>query len=352
VSFYSGVILNDLPNEYLRLGESAGTVAIDQTANHYNGTISGTGVAYSQAGAISDDTDTALLLDGTAGYISLPSGPNPTGSAWSLEIWVRLSNTSFGGAVRVYSYGNPATNNTGIELIINAGGAGASFTVGNGTTHASATTSTAFAAGTYYLLCCVYNGASVHLYVNGVDQTSASLTGSIGNPSTTALIGRNSLASSGYLPGRVDEYNSFAYNITGTQIINHYNAALNLGLVLTDVGRNLLRDGLSGANHPLISYVALGTSNTTPTTADTKLGAEAYRKAVSTYTNESTGEVLINMYLAPSELVGTNIAEVGFFGGASAGIGSNTGVLLARGLYSKTKTNALSLTFVLDSSFS
>ena len=121
---------------------------------------------------------------------------------------------------------------------------------------------------------------------------------------------------------------------------------------ITNAGANLFRDSSSGASVPKITYVALGTSTTSPTAADTKLGAEVYRKAVSSYTNGTTGEVLINMYLGPLDAVGDDIEEVGFFGGTSATATANTGVLLARGLWHHNpKTNLESIQFSLDFTF-
>lgn len=121
---------------------------------------------------------------------------------------------------------------------------------------------------------------------------------------------------------------------------------------ITDVGSNLYRDSAKGSSVPKITYVALGTSTTSPTAADTKLSAEVFRKAVTSYTNGSTGEVFINMYLGPLDAVGDDIEEVGFFGGTSATGTANTGVLLARGLWHHNpKTNLESITFQLDFTF-
>ena len=118
-------------------------------------------------------------------------------------------------------------------------------------------------------------------------------------------------------------------------------------ITITDAGRNLLRDSLKGATNPLVKYVALGSSSTAPTTGDIKLGAEIWRKAVTSYTNGTTGEVFINMYLSQSDLAGTTVQEIGFFGGSGATINPNTGVLLAHGLYNHTH-GVESITFALD----
>lgn len=112
---------------------------------------------------------------------------------------------------------------------------------------------------------------------------------------------------------------------------------------------NLIRDSGSGAQNPLIKYVALGTSTTTPLISDTKLGAETFRKAVTSYVNGATGELIVNMYLAPTDNVGANIEEVGFYAGGSATSAQDSGVLIARGLWAHNpKTNLESIVFALD----
>ena len=121
-------------------------------------------------------------------------------------------------------------------------------------------------------------------------------------------------------------------------------------ITITNDGLNLLRDSLKGANNPLVTYVALGTSSTAPTAGDHTLGAETFRKRVTSYTNGAlTGELLVNMYLGPGDDVGANIQEVGFFGGNLATSALNSGVLLAHGLYAHNpKGNTESIQFQLD----
>ncbi|SRR5260221_434703 len=118
-------------------------------------------------------------------------------------------------------------------------------------------------------------------------------------------------------------------------------------ITITDNGRNLFRDSLSAAQNIKISYVALGTGTTAPTTGDTQLVAEVFRKKVTSYTNGSTGIINISLYLAPADSVGTDIEEVAFYGG-NASVTPNSGVMLARGLFSHNpKTNLESITFTL-----
>lgn len=119
---------------------------------------------------------------------------------------------------------------------------------------------------------------------------------------------------------------------------------------VTDAGVNLLRDGAKGANNPKLLYVAIGSSSTAPTGGDTKLGNEVFRKLATSYTNGgSAGELLVDLYLTPSDAVGANIQEVGVFGGSTATSAANTGVLLARGLFvHNPKTSLESITLHLD----
>ena len=120
-------------------------------------------------------------------------------------------------------------------------------------------------------------------------------------------------------------------------------------ITITNAGLNLLRDGMRGAATPQITYVAIGTSTTTPAATDTQLGAEAFRKAVtSAVAGGSNGEVIITLYLAPGDANGINVQEVGFFGGAATGT-ANSGTLLAHGLWAHgVHNNTESINFSLD----
>jgi hypothetical protein len=119
-------------------------------------------------------------------------------------------------------------------------------------------------------------------------------------------------------------------------------------ITVTTVGKNLLRDARKGTNTAKVTYVALGTGNSAPTAAQTRLDAEIFRKAISSYTSGGTGESLANGYIAPTDAVGVAIAEVAFFGGSSATSTPNSGIMIARGLYAHTKLGTESITMVFD----
>ena len=126
-------------------------------------------------------------------------------------------------------------------------------------------------------------------------------------------------------------------------------------LTKTTVGLNLERNGKSGANTPIVSYFAVGSGTSSPTAGQTTLDSEQFRKAVTSYTNGTNGEILIDVYLSPSDAVGVNIQEVAVFGGGSAGPAANSGVMLGRALYTPStnpKTNLISIQLHLDLTYS
>jgi hypothetical protein len=119
---YRSTILADSPTAYYRLDELSGSTAIDSSGNGYNGTVSSSGVTYSQAGAIVGDTDTCMLFSSTA-QLALPYTLNPsTWTALSLEYWIKLSSgwqyvvittSNTTGITTIYLNGSVYTSGTG-----------------------------------------------------------------------------------------------------------------------------------------------------------------------------------------------------------------------------------------------
>lgn len=123
-------------------------------------------------------------------------------------------------------------------------------------------------------------------------------------------------------------------------------------MTVTDTGRNLCTSAVQNTNTLYIKYIAIGTDGTTPSSGQTKLGAEAFRKAITSYTIGSTGQIYINVYIGPSEAVGVAIAEIGVFGGAAATSAANSGVMIGRGLYTHAKSNLESIQLQIVLQFS
>jgi hypothetical protein len=116
--------------------------------------------------------------------------------------------------------------------------------------------------------------------------------------------------------------------------------------LITDAGLNMFRDFLSGAiADGEIKYVALGSGSTAPANGQTQLVAEEFRKLVTSQTNQATaGELETILFVADSEANTFKTEEIGWFAGAAAAADPDTGIMIARVLYSRQKTNLESWT--------
>jgi hypothetical protein len=113
-------------------------------------------------------------------------------------------------------------------------------------------------------------------------------------------------------------------------------------MIMTD-GLNLIRDALANGTSIEIKYLAWGSSNAALSVNQHTLGAEFGRKAVTAQVAGATGILDTTTYISPSEANTPKIEEIGWFAGPTATAVANTGILVARVLYSKQKTNLESI---------
>ncbi len=116
---------------------------------------------------------------------------------------------------------------------------------------------------------------------------------------------------------------------------------------ITTVGLNMLRDITGGIIADAeIKYMAWGDDNTGVSAAHTALQNERGRKAVTSKVAGAAGILTTTTYVAPYEATGFTIEELGWFCGAAAGAGADSGIMIGRVLYSRTKTVIESLNVV------
>lgn len=111
---------------------------------------------------------------------------------------------------------------------------------------------------------------------------------------------------------------------------------------ITNAGLDLLAAALSGVAAD-ITYVAVGSNGADTLDSATQLGNEEYRKAVTVQSAPGTGVLDTTLVFGPDEANGFTIREIGWFAGAAATGTPDTGVLVARVLYERIKTNLESL---------
>lgn len=124
-------------------------------------------------------------------------------------------------------------------------------------------------------------------------------------------------------------------NLDGStkEIIHFHNSIMNVAI-------NAFRDGLHGTATDLqIKYLAWGSSSTAVNVAQTALVAEFGRKAITSQVNGGTGELVTLTYIAPTEANTPKIEELAWFAGPLATATPDSGIIVARVLYSHQKTN-------------
>ena len=111
--------------------------------------------------------------------------------------------------------------------------------------------------------------------------------------------------------------------------------------ITTTAGRSVVAQRLSGTTTytGIVNYCALGTSATSPTVGDTKLGTETYRKALSSCTF-SSNIAYLEEFFTSTEVTGT-FQEYGFFIDGTGTVDS--GQLWNRFTAAQAKTNVQSL---------
>ena len=109
--------------------------------------------------------------------------------------------------------------------------------------------------------------------------------------------------------------------------------------LVTDAGRNLVREALRGPADAGIRFVALGTGTAAPAVTDTQLQAEQFRKAVTRQETGAVGELITTMFVAPFEANAFVTNEIGWFAGPGATATANSGVLIARVLWTRAKND-------------
>ena len=117
--------------------------------------------------------------------------------------------------------------------------------------------------------------------------------------------------------------------------------------LIVDTGLNMLRDAKDGAISDCeIKYVAFGGTATAVDHAQIKLTSEFFRKVMTSKTPGAVGILVSTVYIAPYEANVPKIEEIGWFAGVGATIAADSGIMVARVLYSHAKTALESLQVV------
>lgn len=229
-------VLNDAPLAYWRLGETAGTAAVDELGYH---DLLYSGATLNAADALTNDNNPAVSLTAATQHVSATDPSKfafPGLAAFTFEAWV-YPTTLDANARIVGSKWHTSPSDQGWALDINAtnlrfrrGNAGTTTTLSYG--HAGA-----IAVNNWYLVACSFDGANMRIYLNGslvAGPTASAI--SIGSIAEVFRLGQrgNTTANSQWI-GRVDEAAIYPVALTDARLLAHYNAG---GGTFVDTGRS------------------------------------------------------------------------------------------------------------------
>ncbi len=212
---YQGAVLQDAPSAYWRLGET-GRSARDLTGNHPG--VADGGVTFRAAGALKNDRNTAVCLNGADGRIDL----GPISSPATVELWVK---TKAKGDTPFFSNRNRANQYEFVGSFLHLPRAFDGFALLG---------ERPVADNRWHQLAYTYSGITGRVYVDGVLQGENTW---VRTPGTAdASLGYDASLGS-YLQGCVDEVSLYDRALPPSRIQAHFLAS----------GRTLAPDRSLGA---------------------------------------------------------------------------------------------------------
>ena len=233
--YYSGTILADQPLAYYPLNDTSGTVAADSSGNGLNATYVG-GVQLGQPGALPFDPGTAVTLDGSTGYVQLPTLSNAFTSGFSAEVWA--DPTSVGSYQRFFDFGNGSYADN-IVLSRNGTSNDLAFTVFQGGSEGNvvvASNAIVLNQWQYFAVTMDAKG-NVTLYKNGaVIATGTTYVPRPGIVRVDNYLGKSNFGNALYA-GSLDQAAIYAAPLSAAQIAAHYAQRI-YGTVNIDLTQN------------------------------------------------------------------------------------------------------------------
>lgn len=187
---------------YYRLGDTSGTSAVD-SKSAANGTYTG-GFTLNQT-ALIDDTNGAVLFNGTTGYVNVPTASLPAGNtSWYAAGWCKVPSSPSANATLIWLGANTGANK-GVWVAMNTSRQIAVTLATTGTV----ITSSAISAGASHFIAVTWDGTTLTLYIDGASAGTATpgalaLTYTSGGASLGANF--NNAAPSQFWNGTLDEW--------------------------------------------------------------------------------------------------------------------------------------------------
>lgn len=217
---YADAVTGDGPVSYWRFGESSGTTAADVTGANPGSYKSGSTLG--NPGALPADADTAVTLNGTSGYVSVPNAASLNrANDLSVEVWAKPAALS--GQTQAVIHKGGSTGNSVWQYRIGLTSSNKwRATVYVGTTAITVTDPGTPSVTAYTHLVMTAGQGRLTFYVNGASVGTATYSGILNTSTGVLAIGRTGSASTDYFRGSIDEAAFYPSALSATQVANHY----------------------------------------------------------------------------------------------------------------------------------
>lgn len=237
---------------YWSFNEGTSTIAHDFSGSKNTGTLTAAVAALPTwtAGKLSQ----ALNFDGASGYVSVPNGgPLNNLQSGSISLWVKYNNTTQPNVVNLVYGTLLVRQHDGVFTNQWLGLDGADPTAAHirwcpyaaTGVAACATGSTVIGANAWQNIVVVYSNGSQTVYVNGVLDASASLTGTMGNDSTALDIG--GMYSTGFksgIIGAIDDVRVYNRTLSASEVQAIYQNGQQNGFTKVNAPFNFITNSL------------------------------------------------------------------------------------------------------------
>ncbi|MDQ0116799.1 LamG-like jellyroll fold domain-containing protein [Paenibacillus harenae] len=198
---------------WYKFDQTSGTAVVDASGDINNGTLNG-GATWT-AGMSGNAAD----LNGTNGYIALPSGIVSGAGTISIAAWVNLDSAN--NWTRIFDFGSGTSTNMFLTPKNGANGKIRFAIKNNGSSEKFIDGQSTLPTGGWHHVAVTLNGSTGTLYVDGLEagsNTSMTLKPSDLGATTQNWIGRSQYTADPYLDGRVDDFRIYNQALSADEI--------------------------------------------------------------------------------------------------------------------------------------
>jgi len=208
-----------MPVAYWKLDENTGVLARDASENNNDGTLGGDGAGTDVPTWAHGKHGPALSFDADDDYVNIPYSASTlafdSNDPITIATWIKPTNSQENNSgARIVEQGNEivlrfATDNNNIDFILN------SFT-----NDRVGTTTNSITVDAWNYVVGVYDGTKIKVYINGIENSSVTPTGTYGGDTSDWHL---SAASGSNFSGLIDDVKIYNYARTQAQVAWDYN---------------------------------------------------------------------------------------------------------------------------------